>query len=105
METSSCAYEFVLSAYSTLVSLAFMVVTVLYSTHGSLECSDTVNGDNSKVKRLVHVDFLNMDKSLNGDDITDQVVDAWSTVIADRKHYSVCSRLWFLCRYLWVSAT
>ena len=98
MGTSSCSCMVVLSAYSTLVSLAFIIVTILLSKHGSLKCSDTVSGHNSEVKHLVHVDFLNMDKSLNGDDITDQVVDAWSTVIADRKHYSVCSRLWFLCR-------
>ena len=38
---------------------------------GSLDCSDTISGDNTQVKRLVHIDFLNLDKSLNTDgDIT-----------------------------------
>ena len=84
-------------AYSALVSLAFIIVNILLTTHGSFECSDTVSGYNYEVKRLVHMHFLNMDKSINGDDITDQVVDADedAIVIAARKHYSVRSRLLF----------
>ena len=76
MGNSSCSCVVVLSRYSTLVSLAFIIVTILYSTLGALDYSDTVSGDNSEVKHLVHMNFLNMDKSLNGGDITDQVVDA-----------------------------
>ena len=73
MGAGSCSCVVFLGAYSTVVLLAFIVVTVLYSTHGSMDCSDTISGAHTQVKRLVHVDFLNMDKSLNTDgDITDK---------------------------------
>ena len=70
MGAGSCSCVFFLGADSTVVLLAFIVVTVLYSTHGSMDCSDTISGAHTQVKRLVHVD---MDKSLNTDgDITDK---------------------------------
>ena len=55
-----------------MVSIAFVVVAVLYTTQGSSVCSDSIS-DNIQVKKLVHVDFMNYDKSVNTDgDITDK---------------------------------
>ena len=58
----------IVSAYSTAISLAFIIVTILFSTQGSLD-SDVVSGENSEIKKLIHLDFINLDKSLNAGDI------------------------------------
>ena len=51
-----------------MVSIAFVVVTVLYTTSGSSVCSSDTISDNAHVKKLVHVDLLNYDNSHNGYD-------------------------------------
>ena len=71
------------SAYSTAISLAFIIVVVLYSTQGSVDC-DVVSGKNSEIKKISHIDFFNRDKSLNagekdGKRITEEKVPAGQT--------------------------
>ena len=51
-----------------LISIAFVVVTILYTTTESSVCSSDTISDNAHVKKLVHVDLLNHDNSHNGED-------------------------------------
>ena len=64
MGSGSCSCLVFLGAYSMMVSIAFVVVAVLYTTQGSSVCSDTFS-DNAHFKKLVHVDFMNYDNSDN----------------------------------------
>ena len=65
---SQCSCLILVSAYSTAISLAFIIVKVLYSTQGSIDC-DFVSGTNSELKKFTHIYFLNLDKSLNVGDL------------------------------------
>ena len=65
-----------------LFYIAFMVVTVLYTTSGSSVCSDTIS-DNAHVKKLVHMDFMSYDNSHNNNGDDKQEVDK------DKEHHTV----------------
>ena len=67
MGSGSCSCLVMLGSYSMLVSIPFVVVTVLYSTSESSICSNKVS-DNAHVKKLVYVDLLNYDNIHNGED-------------------------------------
>ena len=103
------------SAYSTSISLAFIIVTVLYSTQGSLDC-DIVTGENSEIKKLIHVDFLNPDKSLNAGDLDGKRNTEEEIAGGETEHVVICdcgSELVFgifeiidysfICHFHWVS--
>ena len=69
----------IVTAYAAVISLAFVIMTVLYSTQGSVDCGATVFLGDSKQAvsaKVTHFDILNMDKSENGDSkVTDVTVD------------------------------
>ena len=79
MGSTSCSYLVVVTAYAAVISLAFVIMTVLYSTQGSLDCGATVFSGDSKQTvstKVTHFDILNMDKSENGDSkVKDVTVD------------------------------
>ena len=80
----------IVSAYSTAISLVFtIIVTILFSTQGSLDC-DVVSGENSQIKKLIHVDFLNLDKSLNGGDIDGEKITKQEGSGDETEHVVIC---------------
>ena len=86
---SQCSCLILVSAYSTATSLAFIIVTVLYSTQGSIDC-DVVTGENSEIKKLIHVDFLNLDKSLNADDLDGKMITEEEISGDETEHLVIC---------------
>ena len=86
---SNCSCLIIVSAYSTAISLAFIIVTILFSTQGSLDC-DVVSGENSEIKKLIHMDFLNLDKSLNRGDIDGKKITKEEVSGDETEHVVIC---------------
>ena len=76
---SSCTCLVIVTANAAVISLAFVIMTVLYSTQGSLDCGATVFSGDSKQAvstKVTHFDILNMDKFEKGDSkVKDVTVD------------------------------
>ena len=88
----------VMGVYAFLVSLAFIIVTIMYVTNQG--CEEVV-GENASVKSLVHEDILNQDNSHNGD-VTEKAEKEGDhtghthAVICDcGRVYSLSLKLWF----------
>ena len=77
------------SAYSTAISLAFIIVKVLYSTQGSIDC-DFVSGTNSEIKKFTHIYFLNLDKSLNVGDLDGKRITEEKVPAGQTDHVVIC---------------
>ena len=77
--STSCSCLVIVMAYAAVMSLAFTIMTVLYSTQGSENCGATVfSGDNKQAvsAKVTHFDILNMVKSEYGNSkVTDVPVD------------------------------
>ena len=86
---SQCSCLILVSAYSTAISLAFIIVVVLYSTQGSVGC-DVVSGTNSEIKKITHIDFLNHDKSLNNGELDGKRITEEDVSGGDTDHVIIC---------------
>lgn len=62
--STSCSCLVIVTAYAAVISLAFVIMTVLYSTQGSVDCGATVFSGDSKQAvsaKVTHFDILNME--------------------------------------------
>ena len=89
MAASQCSCLILVSAYSTAISVAFIIVVVLYSTQGSVNC-DVVSGKNSEIKKIAHIDFLNLDKSLNAGDLDGKRITEEKVPAGQTDHVVIC---------------
>ena len=62
---------------------------VLYSTQGSVNC-DVVSGKNSEIKKIAHIDFLNLDKSLNAGDLDGKRITEEKVPAGQTDHVVIC---------------
>ena len=64
MGSSACSCLAAVGVYSVIISLAFIIVTGLYTSSCS-DCKNTANHAKS-IKELVRFDILAVDNSVNG---------------------------------------
>ena len=49
-----------------------------------------MSGENSEIRKLIHVNFLNLDKSLNGGDITGEKITTQEVSGDEKEHVVFC---------------
>ena len=74
MGSGACSCLVAVGAYSVIISLAFVIITILQATAASDWTG--VSADHAEnIKKLVHYDILAIDKSKNGGETVEKVDD------------------------------
>ena len=72
MGSAACGCLVAVGAYSVIISLAFVIVTILYSLESS-DCTGVTVDHEQNIKKLVHYDIFAVDNSKNCGETVEKV--------------------------------